>query len=120
MNVTIPKEQYDLLIQKAEERDMVVNNSATSSQIGQIIAERDSYKQKADALDWLEKNRPRATYGDTTGYVTIWKQGTTSIIGIGETLLSAIQQAQKGQDCQRTLCRTLHRPANGHRTTQIE
>ena len=88
MNVTIPKEQYDLLIQKAEERDMVVNNSATSSQIGQIIAERDSYKQKADALDWLEKHsRRKGVFAD---YFDISIQKF-------ETLLSAIQQARKEQ-----------------------
>ena len=84
MNVTIPKEQYDLLIQKAEERDMVVNNSATSSQIGQIIAERDSYKQKADALDWLERIDHQKYMFDN------W-------IGGGGTLLSAINQARKEQ-----------------------
>jgi hypothetical protein len=106
-------ERLTLLIQKAEEGDLFaerINNlNQRGSDMGlkgsvlehkwdELIQQRDDYKQKADALDWLEKQK--TIFGvqhNDNGWMIFGDSFQEEKQVHGETLLSAISQARKEQ-----------------------
>jgi hypothetical protein len=75
------------------------NHTSVEDALNSVLAERDSYREKAEALDWLENNKVIIDYRTELIRVDYINYKTLHVVSSeGSTLLSAITAAKKGFD----------------------